>query len=98
MLNRTDTRQAHLSSSCGTYTRKGGRRARKARADPRPRRRGSRQRGILPYDAAEDARHATIATVGATADALSTALAQMQFLEDARNTIRQLKIKPDYAQ
>ena len=38
------------------------------------------------------------ATVGATADALSAALAQMQFLEDARNTIRQLKIKPDYAQ
>ena len=43
--------------------------------------------------AAEDARHATIATVAATADALSAALAQMQFLEDARNTIRQLKIK-----
>ena len=38
------------------------------------------------------------ATDGATADALSAALAQMQFLEDARNTIRQLKIKPDDAQ
>jgi len=48
--------------------------------------------------AAEDARHATIATVAATADALSTNLAQMQFLEDARNTIRQLKPKPDDAQ
>ena len=33
------------------------------------------------------------ATVGATADALSAALARMQFLEDARNAIRQLKIK-----
>ena len=29
----------------------------------------------------------------ATADALSAALARMQFLEDARNAIRQLKIK-----
>ena len=41
--------------------------------------------------AAEEARHATIAAVAATADALSANLAQMQFLEDARNTLRQLK-------
>jgi hypothetical protein len=33
--------------------------------------------------------------VAATADALSTNLTQMQFLEDARNTIRQLKKKLD---
>ena len=45
--------------------------------------------------AAEEARHATIAAVAATADALSTSLAQMQFLEDARNTIRQLKKTKD---
>ena len=44
--------------------------------------------------AAEETRHATIATVAATADALSTSLAQMQFLEDARNTLRQVKLKP----
>ena len=36
--------------------------------------------------AAEEARHATIAMVAATADTLSTNLAQMQFLEDARST------------
>jgi len=36
--------------------------------------------------------------VAATADALSTNLAQMQFLEDARNTLRELKKKPDDAQ
>ena len=39
--------------------------------------------------AAEEARHATIAAVAA--DALSTTVAQMQFLEDARNTVRRLK-------
>jgi hypothetical protein len=36
--------------------------------------------------------------MAATADALSADLAQMQFLEDARNTIRQLKLKLDDAQ
>jgi len=41
--------------------------------------------------AAEEARQATVAAVAATADALSANLAQMQFLEDARNTLRQLK-------
>jgi hypothetical protein len=41
--------------------------------------------------AAEGARHAAIAAVSATAEALRTNLAQMQFLEDARNTVRQLK-------
>ena len=40
--------------------------------------------------AAEEARHAAIVAVSATADALSMNLAQMQFLEDARNTLRQL--------
>jgi hypothetical protein len=45
--------------------------------------------------AAEESRHATIAAVAATADALSTTVAQMQFLEDARNTIRQLKTPED---
>jgi hypothetical protein len=44
--------------------------------------------------AAEEARDATIASVAATADALSANLAQMQFLEEARNTLRQLKPKP----
>jgi hypothetical protein len=45
--------------------------------------------------AAEEARNATIAAVAATADALSANLAQMQFLEEARNTVRQLKtMKP----
>ena len=49
--------------------------------------------------AAEDARHATIASVAATADALRTSLAQMQFLEDARSTLRQLRsMKPDDVQ
>ena len=49
--------------------------------------------------AAEEARHATIAAVAATADALSANLAQMQFLEDARNTLRQLKLtKPSDVQ
>jgi hypothetical protein len=48
--------------------------------------------------AAEEARYATIAAVAATADALHTSLAQMQFLEDARQTLRQLKIKPGDAQ
>jgi hypothetical protein len=49
--------------------------------------------------AAEDARHATIAAMAATADALSGNLAQMQFLEDARNTLRQFKrTKPDDVQ
>lgn len=43
--------------------------------------------------AAEEARHATIASVAATAEALRTNLAQMQFLEDARNTVRQLTPK-----
>ena len=38
--------------------------------------------------AAEDARHATIAAVAATADALSANLVQMQFLADARNASR----------
>jgi hypothetical protein len=43
--------------------------------------------------------HATIAAVAATADALSANLAQMQFLEDARNTLRQLNpTKPGDAQ
>jgi hypothetical protein len=39
-----------------------------------------------------------IAAVAATADALHRSMAQMQFLEDARNTIRHLKLKPDDAQ
>ena len=43
--------------------------------------------------AAEGARHATIAAVAATTDALSANLAQMQFLEDARNTLRQFTPK-----
>jgi hypothetical protein len=43
--------------------------------------------------AAEEARHAVIASVAATADALKTNLAQMQFLEDAWNTLRALKVK-----
>jgi hypothetical protein len=41
--------------------------------------------------AAEEDRHATIASIAATADALRTSLAQMQFLEDARTTLRRLK-------
>lgn len=40
---------------------------------------------------AEQARHATIAAVVATADSLSANLAQMQFMEDAREILRQLK-------
>ena len=40
--------------------------------------------------AAEEARQATIAATAATADALATNLAQMQFLEDARKTVRQI--------
>jgi hypothetical protein len=44
--------------------------------------------------AAEEARHATIAAVAATADALATNLAQMQFLEDARKTVKQIKTDP----
>jgi len=40
---------------------------------------------------AEEARHATIAAVSATADARRTNLAQMQFLEDARVTLQQFK-------
>ena len=43
--------------------------------------------------AAEEARAATIASVAATSEALSANLAQMQFLEDARNTLRQLTPK-----
>ncbi len=43
--------------------------------------------------AAEEARHATIASVKATAEALATNLAQMQFLEEARGTLRQLQRK-----
>jgi hypothetical protein len=43
--------------------------------------------------AAEEARHATIAAVAATAETLSGNLAQMQFLEDARNTLTQLLSK-----
>jgi len=43
---------------------------------------------------AEEARHATIATVAATAETLKTNLAQMQFLEEARNTLRQLRGNP----
>ena len=42
--------------------------------------------------AAEDARHATIAAVKATADALAINLAQMQFLENARDAVKQLKL------
>jgi len=42
-------------------------------------------------------RLAAIASVAATADALRTALAQMQFLEDARNIIQQLKNPDDVA-
>jgi hypothetical protein len=46
--------------------------------------------------AAEEARHATIATVAATADALSANLAQMQFLQDARSTLKRLRAaRPD---
>jgi hypothetical protein len=41
--------------------------------------------------AAEDARQHTLADLAATAESLSTCLAQMQFLQDARNTLRQLK-------
>ena len=41
--------------------------------------------------AAEEARHATIASVAAAAEALSTSLAKMQFLEDAWTTLRQLR-------
>lgn len=44
-------------------------------------------------DTAEQARHATIASVAATADVLKTNLAQMQFLEDARNTLKKLKAR-----
>jgi uncharacterized membrane protein len=42
--------------------------------------------------AAEEARHATVAAVAAAADVVSANLTQMQFLEDARNTLRQLKL------
>ena len=57
----------------------------------RQEREGLRQAAEEARKAAEEARHATIAAVAATADALSANLAQMQFLEDARNTLRQLK-------
>jgi hypothetical protein len=40
---------------------------------------------------AEETRHTTIASVVATADSLSANLAQMQFLEDAWNILRNLK-------
>jgi hypothetical protein len=36
--------------------------------------------------------------VAATAEALNASLAQMQFLEDARNTLRLLQVKPGDAQ
>ena len=45
--------------------------------------------------AAEDARHATIGAVAATAEALNRNLAQMQFLESARETLRTLQPKRD---
>ena len=45
--------------------------------------------------AAEDARHATIAAVKATADVLATNLAQMQFLENSRDVIKQLAKRSD---
>ena len=45
--------------------------------------------------AAEDARHATIGAVAATAEALNANLAQMQFLEEARQTLRALQPKPE---
>jgi hypothetical protein len=40
---------------------------------------------------AEDARHATIESVAATADSLHCTLEQMKFLEEARQTVRDLK-------
>ena len=43
--------------------------------------------------AAEGARHATIEAVAATADSLCVSLAQMQFLEEARNTFERFKPK-----
>jgi hypothetical protein len=46
-----------------------------------------RRRATLPRRPA-----ATLAAVAATADALATNLAQMQFLEDARKTVRQIKV------
>ena len=44
--------------------------------------------------ASEDARYATIAAVGATADALRANLVQMQFLADAPNTLQGFIKKP----
>ena len=43
--------------------------------------------------AAEEARDATIASVAATADALSANLAQMQFLEEGRQILAQVKTR-----
>jgi hypothetical protein len=57
----------------------------------RQEREGLRHAAEEARQAAEEARHATIAAVAATADALATNLAQMQFLEDARNTLREFK-------
>ena len=55
-----------------------------------------RQTAEEKREAAEEMRQAAIASVAATADALSTSLARMQFLHDAWNTLRQLKpLKPD---
>ena len=58
----------------------------------RQEREGLRHAAEEARQAAEEARHATIASVAATTDALSANLAQMQFLEDARNALSQLKL------
>jgi hypothetical protein len=59
----------------------------------------TRQAGEGARAAGEDARHATIAAVAATAEALRSNLVQMQFVEDARNTLRKLTpSKPDDVQ
>ena len=55
-------------------------------------------RGTAARASSGPRRHATIAAVAATADALSTNLAQMQFLEDARNTLRQLGSEREFVQ
>jgi hypothetical protein len=49
-----------------------------------------RQASEEAREAAENARHATIQSVARTADALTSNLAQMQFLEGARVTLRRL--------
>jgi hypothetical protein len=91
-------REAELSRALAEEARGRREQHREEMDAARDEREALRQAREEAREAAEEARHAMIKSVAATADALTANLAQMQFLENARNTVRHLRRKPDDVQ